>query len=71
MARDDVRAVGRDQMEQKEVQKGLTNCQVVKWLPEEGLLPENAVEEAALDARGYGTGTEWPLLLLVVAAWCH
>lgn len=34
---------------------------MVKWLPDEGLLPEKIVKEDVLDAGGCGTGTKWPL----------
>lgn len=51
---------GQTRWSKRKVPKGLTNCQVVRWLPEEGLLPEKIVEEAILDAGGCGTGTEKP-----------
>lgn len=36
--------------------KGLTDCQVIKWLPEEALLSVKILKEGSLDATGSGTG---------------
>lgn len=34
---------------------------MIKWLSEEGLLPNKIVEEDILDVGGCGIGTKWPL----------
>ena len=68
MTKDDIRAEGRNQMEQEEGTKGLTNCQVVKWLPKGGLLSEKILKEEILDAGGSGTCRKSPLHSLSVEA---
>lgn len=68
MTKDDVRAQSRDQMEQEELPKGFTNCQVVKCLPKGDLLSEKILREEILDTGGSGPCTKSPLHSLSVEA---